>query len=201
MSIFHRQRGLTPFLLLLPGLLWLCLFFLAPLGFLGYQSLESGTFDTGYSFDWAFSNYWDALSTYHDQFVRSFVYAGIATLLALAIAYPLVYWIAFRAGRWKNVFLILIVAPLFVTYLVRTLAWLNILSDEGPVVGFLRDIHVLGADGRLLATSVAVVAGITYNFLPVHGAAALRLARADRRAACSRRPRISTRASARRSCA
>ena len=76
------------------------------------------------------------------------------------------YWIAFRAGRWKNVFLILIVAPLFVTYLVRTLAWLNILADEGPVVGFLRDIHVLGADGRLLATSVAVVAGITYNFLP-----------------------------------
>ena len=76
------------------------------------------------------------------------------------------YWIAFRAGRWKNVFLILIVAPLFVTYLVRTLAWLNILADEGPVVGFLRDVHVLGADGRLLATSVAVVAGITYNFLP-----------------------------------
>ena len=79
---------------------------------------------------------------------------------------PLVYWIAFHAGRWKNVFLILIVAPFFVTYLVRTLAWLNILSDEGPVVGVLRDIHVLGPDGRLLATSVAVVAGITYNFLP-----------------------------------
>jgi spermidine/putrescine transport system permease protein len=77
-----------------------------------------------------------------------------------------VYWIAFRAGRWKNVFLILIVAPLFVTYLVRTLAWLNIFADEGPVVGLLRDIHVLGPDGRLLATSVAVVAGITYNFLP-----------------------------------
>ena len=98
--------------------------------------------------------------------MRSFVYAGIATILALLVSYPLVYWIAFRAGRWKNVFLILIVAPLFVTYLVRTLAWLNILADEGPVVGFLRDIHVLGPDGRLLATSVAVVAGITYNFLP-----------------------------------
>jgi spermidine/putrescine transport system permease protein len=159
-------KGLTPYLLLLPGLAWLGLFFLVPLGFLGYQSLESGSFDTGYSFTWAFSNYWDAISNYHEQFVRSFVYAGVATLLALAISYPLVYWIAFRAGRWKNVFLILIVAPLFVTYLVRTLAWLNILADEGPVVGFLRDIHVLGPDGRLLATSVAVVAGITYNFLP-----------------------------------
>jgi spermidine/putrescine transport system permease protein len=166
MSFLHRRKGLTPYFLLLPGLVWLGLFFLVPLGFLGYQSLESGSFDTGYSFTWAFSNYWDAISSYHEQFVRSFVYAGIATLLALAISYPLVYWIAFRAGRWKNVFLILIVAPLFVTYLVRTLAWLNILADEGPVVGLLRDLHILGPDGRLLATSVAVVAGITYNFLP-----------------------------------
>jgi spermidine/putrescine transport system permease protein len=165
-SALWRRKGVTPYLLLLPGLAWLALFFLVPLGFLGYQSLESGNFDTGYSFTWAFSNYWDAISSYHEQFVRSFVYAGIATLLALGISYPLVYWIAFRAGRWKNVFLILIVAPLFVTYLVRTLAWLNILADEGPVVGFLRDIHVLGSDGRLLATSVAVIAGITYNFLP-----------------------------------
>ena len=166
MNFFHRHKGLTPYVLLLPGMVWLVLFFVAPLGFLGYQSLQSGTFDTGYTFDWAFSNYWDAISDYHEQFVRSFVYAGIATVLALLVSYPLVYWVAFRAGRWKNVFLILIVAPLFVTYLVRTLAWLNILADEGPIVGFLRDIHVLGADGRLLATSVAVVAGITYNFLP-----------------------------------
>ncbi len=166
MSFLHRHKGLTPYLLLLPGIVWLVLFFVAPLGFLGYQSLQTGTFDTGYTFDWAFSNYWDAIRDYHEQFVRSFVYAGLATILALLVSYPLVYWVAFRAGRWKNVFLILIVAPLFVTYLVRTLAWLNILADQGPVVGFLRDIHVLGPDGRLLATSVAVVAGITYNFLP-----------------------------------
>jgi spermidine/putrescine transport system permease protein len=166
MTFLHRHKALTPYLLLLPGIVWLVLFFVAPLGFLGYQSLQTGTFDTGYSFDWAFSNYWNAISDYHEQFVRSFVYAGIATILALAVSYPLVYWIAFRAGRWRNVCLILIVAPLFVTYLVRTLAWLNILADQGPIVGFLRDIHVLGPDGRLLATSVAVVAGITYNFLP-----------------------------------
>jgi spermidine/putrescine transport system permease protein len=165
-TFLHRHKGLTPYLLLLPGIVWLALFFVAPLGFLGYQSLETGTFDTGYTFDWAFSNYWDAVRDYHEQFVRSFVYAGIATVLALLVSYPLVYWIAFRAGRWKNVFLILIVAPLFVTYLVRTLAWLNILADEGPVVGFLRDIHVLGADEGLLFTSLAVVAGITYNFFP-----------------------------------
>jgi spermidine/putrescine transport system permease protein len=165
-GFLHRHRGLTPYLLLLPGLLWVAFFFLVPLGFLGYQSLQTGTFESGYTFDWAFSNYWDALSSYRDQFIRSFVYAGIATVIAVLVAYPLVYWIAFRAGRWKNVFLLLIVAPLFVTYLVRTLAWLNILADEGPVVGVLRDLHILGADGRLLATPVAVVAGITYNFLP-----------------------------------
>jgi spermidine/putrescine transport system permease protein len=165
-GFLHRHRWITPYLLLIPGILWLCLFFVAPLGFLGYQSLESGSFDTGYTFDWAFSNYWDAVSKYHEQLVRSFFYAGLATLAALLISYPLVYWIAFRSGRWKNLFLVLIVAPLFVTYLVRTLAWLNILADEGFVVGVLRDIHVLGPDGRLLATTFAVVAGITYNFLP-----------------------------------
>jgi spermidine/putrescine transport system permease protein len=165
-SFLHRHKGLTPVLLLLPGIAWLTVFFLVPLGFLGYQSLESGTFLEGYEFTWSFSNYWDAISTYDEQLVRSLVYAGVATVVSLVVAYPLVYWIAFRGGRFKNLFLMIIVAPFFVTYLVRTLAWLNILADEGPVVGFLRDIHVLGADGRLLATSLAVVAGITYNFLP-----------------------------------
>ena len=166
MSFLHRHKGLTPYLLLLPGMAWLGLFFLAPLGFLGYQSLESGSFEQGYTFDWSFSNYTDAISTYHEQLSRSFLYAGIATVAALLVAYPLVYWIAFRGGRWKNLLLILIVAPLFVTYLVRTLAWLNILADEGPVVGALKAVGILGEDGRLLATSFAVVAGITYNFLP-----------------------------------
>lgn len=166
MSFLHRHKGLTPYLLLLPGIAWLALFFLVPLGFLGYQSLESGSFESGYTFTWEFSNYWDAITTYDEQLIRSFVYAGVATVAALLIAYPLVYWIAFRGGRWKNLLLILIVAPLFVTYLVRTLAWLNILADEGPVVDALRAVGILGADGRLLATGFAVVAGITYNFLP-----------------------------------
>jgi len=165
-TFLHRHKGLTPYLLLLPGIAWLAVFFLVPLGFLGYQSLESGSFESGYSFTWEFSNYWDAVSTYNEQLIRSFLYAGIATVVALLISYPLVYWIAFRGGRWKNLFLILIVAPLFVTYLVRTLAWLNILADEGPVVNALKTIGILGSDGRLLATGVAVVAGITYNFLP-----------------------------------
>jgi spermidine/putrescine transport system permease protein len=166
LGFFHRHRGLTPYLLLTPGLVWLAVFFLVPLGFLAYQSLQSGTFDVGYAFDWAWGNYWDALQRYHVWLFRSLTYAGLATLLALVISYPLAYWIAFRGGRWKNLLLVMIIAPFFVTYLIRTLAWETILADHGPVVGILRDIGILGDNGRLLATSTAVVAGITYNFLP-----------------------------------
>ena len=164
-AFLHRHKGVTPYLLLAPGVLWLAIFFLIPLGFLAYESLQSGIFPH-FRFTWAFSNFSDALSTYHPQLLRSFFYAGLATVACLLLAYPLAYWIAFRAGPWRNLFLLVIVAPFFVTYLVRTLAWLNILADQGPVVGFLRDIHVLGPDGRLLATTFAVVAGITYNFFP-----------------------------------
>jgi spermidine/putrescine transport system permease protein len=166
LTFLHRHRWLTPYLLLAPGLAWLAFFFLAPLGFLGYQSLQSGSFDFGFTFSWEFSNYWDAIKTYDQHLIRSLVYAGIATILALVISYPLVYWIAFRGGRWKNLLLLVIIAPFFVTYLIRTLAWQSILADNGFVVNTLKDLHLLDADGRLLATSTAVVAGITYNFLP-----------------------------------
>jgi spermidine/putrescine transport system permease protein len=166
LGLLHRHRGLTPYLLLAPGLLYLGLFFVVPLGFLAYQSLETGSIDFGYAFDWAWGNYWDAIRNYRGHFIRSLEYAAIATALALLFSYPLAYWIAFRGGRWKNLLLLFIVAPFFVTYLIRTLAWETILADQGPVVGFLRDIGVLSDDGRLLATSTAVVAGITYNFLP-----------------------------------
>jgi spermidine/putrescine transport system permease protein len=165
-SFLHRHRGLTPYLLLAPGLLYLGVFFVVPLVFLIHQSLESGNFDVGYAFTWAWGNYWDAIRGYRGHFIRSFEYAAIATVLALLFSYPLAYWIAFRGGRWKNLLLLFIVAPFFVTYLIRTLAWETILADQGPVVRVLRDIGILGPDGRLLATSFAVVAGITYNFLP-----------------------------------
>ena len=162
---FHRHPGLTPYLLLSPALVWLGIFFLIPLAFLGYQSLQSGIYPN-LEFTWEFSNFTEAFSDYRTQLGRSFLYAALATTAALLLAYPLVYWIAFRAGRWRNFFLLLVVAPFFVSYLIRTLAWLNILADEGPVIGFLQATHVLGEDGRLLATTFAVVAGITYNFLP-----------------------------------
>jgi spermidine/putrescine transport system permease protein len=168
-GFLHRHRGLTPYLLLAPGLLWLGVFFLVPLGFLAYQSLQSGTIDFGYAFTWSWGNYWDAIRNYHGHFVRSLQYAGIATVLALLVSYPVAYWIAFRGGKWKNLLLLAIVAPFFVTYLIRTLAWQTILADNGLVVRTLGHLHLLGllgSNGRLLNTATAVVAGITYNFLP-----------------------------------
>jgi spermidine/putrescine transport system permease protein len=166
LGFLHRHPWLTPYLLLVPGLAWLAVFFIVPLGFLAYQSLETGSFDVGYAFDWAWGNYWDGIDRYSEQLIRSLVYAGLATAFAFGIGYPLAYWIAFRGGRWKSLFLILIIAPFFVTYLIRTLAWQTILADQGPVVQLFRDVGILGDSGRLLATSTAVVAGITYNFLP-----------------------------------
>src|SRR3954447_3470029 len=166
MAWLHRHRWATPYLLLLPGAAWLALFFVVPTYYLANTSLQTGSLDAGYVFNWAWSNYSDAISTYHAQLLRSFEYAAIATGAALLISYPLAYWIAFRGGRWKNVLLLFIIGPFFVTYLIRTLAWETILADEGPVVRFLHYVHILGPEGRLLQTSLAVVAGITYNFLP-----------------------------------
>ena len=166
MDWLHRHRGLVPYLLLAPGLAWLALFFLVPTYYLANTSLQSGSLDAGYAFTWAWENYSDAISTYHEQLVRSLEYAGIATVVALAVSYPLAYFIAFRGGRWKGLLLLLIIAPFFVTYLIRTLAWQTILSDSGFVVNALQTVGLLGDGERLLATSTAVVAGITYNFLP-----------------------------------
>ena len=166
MNVFHRHQSATPYLLLLPGVLFLSVFFVVPLGFLAYQSLESGNIDFGYAFTWQWSNYWDAIQNYRGEFIRSIEYAAIATFFALVASYPVAYWIAFRGGRWKNLLLLFIVAPFFVTYLIRTLAWETILSDHGFVVRTLQTLHLLGSNGRLLATGTAVVAGITYNFLP-----------------------------------
>src|SRR5689334_22077159 len=165
-GLLHRRRWLTPYFLLGPGLAWLIVYFIVPMYYLGVTSLQTGSLEVGYTFSWAWHNYTDAISTYHTQFVRSFEYAAIATAIALVVSYPLAYWIAFRGGRWKNLFLLLVIAPFFVTYLIRTLAWETILSDGGVVVSIMRSLHVIGPDGRLLATSAAVICGITYNFLP-----------------------------------
>jgi spermidine/putrescine transport system permease protein len=166
MSFLHRHRWLTPYVLLAPGVAFLFLFFVVPLYYLSYTSLQEGTVQIGYTFTWAWDNYSAAIREYDKQFIRSLQYAGIATVVALLISYPLTYWIAFRGGRWKNLLLLFIIAPFFVTYLIRTLAWQNILSDDGFVVNALQFLGLVSEDGRVLATSTAVIAGITYNFLP-----------------------------------
>jgi spermidine/putrescine transport system permease protein len=160
-----RKAGL-PYLLLLPGLGWLAIFFAVPLGYMLFESLKTGTIDTGFIFEWQFSNYTNAISDFSEQFVRSFEYAGLATLFALLIGYPLAYVIAFRGGRWRNALLLAVIVPFFVTYLIRTLSWETILSDSGFVSDTLRTFGILSEGGRLLDTTVSVVAGITYNFLP-----------------------------------
>ena len=162
----YVRRRLVPYLLLGPGLIWLIVFFAVPMYFMARLSLDSGTLETGFHFNWQWSNYSNALSLYDTQFLRSFEYAGVATLIALLISYPLAYAIAFKAGRWKNALLLAVIAPFFTTYLIRTIAWETILSDQSPVVDAMRTIGVIPSDGRVLATSGAVIAGITYNFLP-----------------------------------
>jgi spermidine/putrescine transport system permease protein len=160
------KRAGLPYLLLLPGLGWLLIFFAIPLVYMAFESLKTGTLDTGYAFDWNFANYTDALADFSKQFVRSFQYAGMATLAALIIGYPLAYVIAFRGGKWRNALLLAVIVPFFVTYLIRTLSWETILSDSGFVVNVLQAVGLVADDGRVLDTTASVVAGITYNFLP-----------------------------------
>jgi spermidine/putrescine transport system permease protein len=163
-----RKKGGLGYLLLAPAFLWLALFFVVPLYSLVATSLfnPDGSDFRGYEMSWAFSNYSDALQQYWSPLVRSLVYGGVATLLCLVLGYVLAYAIAFKAGRWKNLMLVLVIAPFFTSFLIRTLSWKLILADDGIVVNTLQAVHILGADGRLLATPFAVVAGLTYNFLP-----------------------------------
>jgi spermidine/putrescine transport system permease protein len=154
-----RRNRLAPYLLIAPGILWLTVFFVVPLITLAQTSVHVTD-----------APWWDgfyrALTNYGQHFFRSFRYALIATLLSLALGYPLAYVIAFRAGRFKNLLLGLVVLPFFTTFLVRTFAWKTILNDEGPAAWVLRHLHLLAEGGRLLDTTLAVVGGLTYNFLP-----------------------------------
>ncbi|MET9422994.1 MULTISPECIES: ABC transporter permease [unclassified Streptomyces] len=173
----HRtpvRRRLVPYWLLLPGILWLVVFFVLPLVYQASTSVQTGSLEEGFEVTWHFATYWDALSEYYPQFLRSLLYAGTATALCLLLGYPLAYLIAFKAGRWRNLLLVLVIAPFFTSFLIRTLAWKTILADGGPVVealgavGFLDVTSWLGLTegSRVLATPLAVVTGLTYNFLP-----------------------------------
>ncbi len=162
----ERRRRLIPWMFALPGLLWLLLFFAIPLINQAQVSLMSGDPEAGYTLTWAFDTYTNAIKDYHEQFLRSFLYAGIATIVDLIIAFPLAYFMAYKAGRWRNFMLLLVVLPFFMSYVLRTVSWQLILADHGWVVERLRDVGLVSENGRVLATGTAVIAGIAYNFLP-----------------------------------
>jgi spermidine/putrescine transport system permease protein len=159
-------RGLTPFLLLLPGGAWLVVFFAIPMAVMLLISLQQGSFDTGYRLTWNFGIYPEVIAQYWDLYARSAGFALATTLLTLAVGYPVAYTIAFRAGRLKNALLLIVVLPFFVSFVIRTLNWRMILSDNGMVFGSLKDIGLLAADFHFLATPASVIFGLTYNFLP-----------------------------------
>ena len=158
-----------PYLLLLPGFAFLFTFFILPIVNLAQTSTQTPVAggDTGeYEQTLAFGNYIQAFVENKEQFGRSFLYASLATVFALAIAYPLAYAIAFKSGKFKNILLVLVVAPFFTSFLLRTVAWKQILGEEGFVVPGLRNLNIIGEQTTLTSTSIAVVAGMTYNFLP-----------------------------------
>ena len=160
-----RRGRWAPMGMLSPGIIWLLLFFLVPVAMLLKASLSTkpSRFENPV-FDWNFSNYADALSQYQPEFIRSFLYAGTATVLAIVIGYPLAYWIATQGGRYKNLLIGLVVVPFFTSYLIRTIAWTSILRDDGPFVSMYQLLPWVGDDGRILATPWAVIGGLTYNF-------------------------------------
>ena len=162
-------KARVPYLLLLPGFAFLFTFFILPILNLAQTSTQTPVKggDTGeYEQTFAFSNYINAFVDNKEQFGRSFIYATLATILALAIAYPLAYAIAFKSGKFKNILLVLVVAPFFTSFLLRTVAWKQILGEEGFIVPTLRSLHIISEQTTLTSTAFAVVAGMTYNFLP-----------------------------------
>lgn len=164
----NKHRRSWGWLLIVPGMLYLVVFFLFPtiqlIGTSLYDPL--GSFEFGYHMTWHFQNYSTAISDNGRLFIRSFVYAAIVTVVCLILAYPLAYAIAFKSGKWKNFMLVLVIAPFFTSFLLRTLSWQAILADRGFVVDIFRTVGLVGANGRLLATPFAVIAGLIYNFLP-----------------------------------
>ena len=157
---------LAPYFLVLPGWLWLVLFFVIPTFVMLSVSTQTGDIVSGFKQTFHLRTYVDGWNLYHVQFVRSIVYGLIATLLCLVIAYPVAYWIAFRGGAHKSSLLFLLLLPFFVSFVIRTYSWNFILADNGMVLSPLKSWHLVGQDFHILATSVAVVGGLTYNFLP-----------------------------------
>lgn len=169
LSVVSRSRvgaRLAPYLLVLPGWLWLLLFFVVPTFVMLSVSTQTGDIVSGFRQTFHWQTYSDGWSRYHVQFIRSLEYGLAATVLCLLLAYPVAYWIAFRGGAHKSSLLFLLLLPFFVSFVIRTQSWNFILSDNGMLLSSLKDWHVVSQDFHILATSTAVIGGLTYNFLP-----------------------------------
>jgi len=162
----RRLRRATPYLLLAPGILWLLIFFIVPSIQMFLTSVSSGSIDSGFKLTFSSKAYETAFTKFPRQLTNSLVYGGIATILTFLIGFPVAYTIAFRGGRYKNILLFLVIAPFFTSFLIRTISWKILLNDTGPLLGPLKDLHIVPDSFGLLFTPLAVVAGITYNFLP-----------------------------------
>lgn len=141
-------------------------FFLVPMFTMLSTSFQEGTFETGFTFTGHWQNYTDAFAANDTQIYRSLIYGLIVTATTLIISFPLAYWIAFRGGRRKNLYLLLLLLPFFTPFLIRTLAWKQILADNGIFLGTLKNAGLMSDDFQILATSSAVLGGLIYNFLP-----------------------------------
>ena len=162
----RRHRGLIPYLFLVPGGLWLIVFFVLPMLTMASVALQEGSLASGYQLTFNFGIFPEVLSRWNEQFLRSLLYGFVVAVLTMAIGYPMAYTIAFRGGRYKTVLLLLVIMPFFTSFIIRTISWKFILADQGFVLGTLKDIGLLDEGFRLLATPVAVISGITYNYLP-----------------------------------
>ncbi|GAA1305558.1 ABC transporter permease [Planotetraspora silvatica] len=160
------RARLTPYALIFPGGLWLAIFFVVPTLVMLSLSLQSGNVVDGFAFTWNWHSYVDGVTTYHDQIIRSLLYGLAATVIQILIGFPVAYWIAFKGGNNKSVYLFLVLLPFLVSFVLRTISWQFLLSDNGILLGPLRDAGLLPQDFRVLATPYAVIGGLSYNFLP-----------------------------------
>jgi spermidine/putrescine transport system permease protein len=160
------RRGLVPYVLLVPGIAWLLVFYALPTIQMFIISLQEGSLERGYQLTWHWATYGDVFSKYSTQLLRSVGYGFIVTLACLMISFPLAYFIALYGGRWKNALLFMVILPFFVSFLIRTLSWKFILADNGLFLGTVKQIGLLSDDFHVLATPIAVISGLIYNFLP-----------------------------------
>lgn len=171
-SVRQQRRGgwgkrVAPYLLSLPAGAWLLLLFIVPLAFLLVQSLETCSPATGQcTMTWSWGQLPGQVSLYHQQFITSLIFAAVATVIDLVVSFPIAYWIAFHGGRRKNFFLIMLLVPFFVSFIIRTLVWEFILSNNGVVLSFFRHAHFISSNFHVLGTNTAVVTGLAYNYLP-----------------------------------